>query len=400
MISWRGKKIIFGNMPRSDIFVFDEASEGPLKDTVLSGHPYRVVHVRIPRYYVSVRLGLTFLKNFIRFHALHGWKNEKKRRAVLSKSFLYYLSLIQCARPKVVMTFIDTNHLFFLLKEYYDSALFIAVQNGSRWKPDVLESARIIDIHRSLYFCFGQYDIDLYRDCGHDTRNFRPVGSVKAEYYRHMLSANDNRAHHHICLVSQFREQMLENGGTHDLAGAFIRLTEYLAKFAEMSPDYTICIACCSDGDREVDFFRNYFTRDVIFRNDREKLTTYGHMARSELILSVYSTAALEAFGWGKKVLLCNYTGMDSYGFPLPEECVATRLDYGVFERKVLTLLKMPQSDYEKKHFDYFKYFMNYNPTVPSHHFIRTEMEAYLCGLAEMEDRAPVGQDQGIGLKV
>ena len=38
------------------------------------------------------------------------------------------------------------------------------------------------------FFCFGNYEVNLYKKHEHDVDNFYPVGSLKASYYKSCLS--------------------------------------------------------------------------------------------------------------------------------------------------------------------------------------------------------------------
>ena len=46
----------------------------------------------------------------------------------------YYIEYIKICNPKILITFIDNNLIFYKLKKYFPNIYFISVQNGIRTK--------------------------------------------------------------------------------------------------------------------------------------------------------------------------------------------------------------------------------------------------------------------------
>ena len=85
-----------------------------------------------------------FKKDYEIFHNRY----EKINFFILSKFFIknklsnikknYKFSYISYVSPKVIITFVDNNPGFYLIKEKFPEIIFIAIQNGVRTNPDFL----------------------------------------------------------------------------------------------------------------------------------------------------------------------------------------------------------------------------------------------------------------------
>ncbi len=88
-------------------------------------------------------------------------------------------------------------------------------------------------------------------------------------------------------------------------------------------------------------------------------------------VVALNSTAAFEAFGWGKKVLFCNLSGDDFNQLPLPEICTMNVNNYEIFKSKLDYLRQLDENEYRKLTQTYARYLMNYDFDKPAHVVIR-----------------------------
>ena len=103
----------------------------------------------------------------------------------------------------------------------------------------------------------------------------------------------------------------------------------------------------------------------------------YKIMDQSSLIISFGSTAPREAFGFGKKVLYCDFTGTDLYNDYDPIILFRDE-NYDLFKERLDKLICTPQVEYEEKTKEYASYLMNYDSGYPAHLLIREKIEYYL----------------------
>ena len=106
--------------------------------------------------------------------------------------------------------------------------------------------------------------------------------------------------------------------------------------------------------------------------------TTYAAMDRSSVIVTVNSTAAFEAFGWGKKVLFCNLSGDDFNQAPLPEICTMNVNNYEMFKTKLDYLRQLSENEYRELIQTHARYLMNYDFDNPAHRIIRKMILGHL----------------------
>ena len=279
---------------------------------------------------------------------------------------------------------------FHWISRTYKDCEFYAIQNGFRANAKRLYYEGKDDaVERSVYFspdvmsmphffCFGEYEADLYKRQKHNIDNFYPVGSLKGGFYKTCVSKNNTEIDFDICLVSQvisFPEgrmlTRIELGvkQLHELLNRYVR-----------EQHLSLCIASRhmekESREKEKHYFFSIFAdrATIIERTEENMFATYDAMDRSSVIVSLTSTAAFEAFGWGRKTLFCNLLGGDFYRTPLPEICAMDINDYALFKNKLDYLLKLDQTEYESMIGAQAKYLMNYDFKNPAHMVIREKV--------------------------
>ena len=149
------------------------------------------------------------------------------------------------------------------------------------------------------------------------------------------------------------------------------KLAGYLKRFSSEN-NITLTVAFARNDPGEYEYFKKYLGTEFIpLYSDYENFSVYEAMDLSDVVISFCSTASIEAFGWGKKILVCNYTGSPVYDFSLPDICKTNSDDYNEFSEKLLNLLAMDINDYDIKTRDMQKYTMNYNTEYPVNVYVR-----------------------------
>ena len=105
--------------------------------------------------------------------------------------------------------------------------------------------------------------------------------------------------------------------------------------------------------------------------SDRQALSTYSAMDRSAVVVAFCSTAALEAFGWGKKVLFCNLFKDITQFLPEDGLWAVQEPDYEVFKTKLNRLRGIEEAEYREATKEYARYLMSYDFRMPAHKYIK-----------------------------
>jgi surface carbohydrate biosynthesis protein len=274
-----------------------------------------------------------------------------------------------------VITYIDNSVIFQQLSRNYPGSAFYAVQNGMRnWEFQDDSIKRTVSL--TNFICFGQNEIDLAKKCGHSIDNFFPVGSIKGSFFRYSLSKIPHEKEFDVCLISQYRNSIMEGGEYPDFKQGLEIIEQYLKRFCEKYP-VKVCVALNSENRDEIEYFSRVFGgKAILIRNSEERIhgccfSTYYTMDKSRVVITLLSTAGVEAFGWGEKVLFCNFTGNDVYNIMDEDFFILNEPDYNKFEEKLVTLIRMSDLEYRSLTQTSREYLMNYNPDLQVHEFIK-----------------------------
>lgn len=285
---------------KNDLLVYDIVGSEEVKRIIFPDREFTVLAVRGEWFSVHPILIIKFLYYVV----------IKKNRLRMS----YDLAFISLVKPKLLITLIDNNHNFHKLAKYYKSE-FVCIQNGFRSH----NCAREFDEIPTL-FCFGQRDIDLYKDHGVKLNAIFPVGSIRSSYFlKDIAPTLKNKPTYDICFISEYlfgmeKEdyEVTEEGVRLLYEWTFI-LSGYIKRYLE-EKNLRMVIAGrqrLAESAGEKEFYKKYFGNHVeVFPSDKEYLNSYRLSYKSSLVISYCSTLGFEALSWGKKVLF----------FPHPDE--------------------------------------------------------------------------------
>jgi len=373
------KTFHFGNPKKADIVIFDKVSGDVIIKTILQDMPYVILPAHGEFIYISPQILFSYIINiFRRINLIEMRLNQSDINS-------YFLPCLKIIEPKIVITFIDNSSTFNDLSENYRNAEFIAIQNGSRGTDNLVDSLPLINgkkirYNLSHFVCFGQNEVDIYKKFEHTIIHAYPVGSLKAGYYRERIDIKKVQWHYNICLISQYRESIMEGTSYPEIKRGLLILFDFLKRFVQEN-GVKFCIAMCpADTEKQRRFYQNFFGDQVelIQQKPSSYFSSYEAMDSSTLSLTQDSTLGLEAFGFGKKVLFCNFTEDDRYNINCPDLCKITTIDYNLFSQKLKNLLLMDQKEYLEQTETDRKYLMNYNPDFPAHLVVRQLIEKYL----------------------
>ena len=181
-------KFIFKNPQKYELVIFDDESISDLKNFT-SHYNFFVLQSRIKninKIYFSFKILKYFFKHY--------------NGNVLTA---YLASLLEITSPKVVLTNIDNSFKFSDLARILDKKMnFVAIQNASRFeikenKFRYKKNKTKSDFNKNYYIpnflCFGQFEIDHYKQHKIKVKNFFKVGSLRLANFFYYIKKKKNK---------------------------------------------------------------------------------------------------------------------------------------------------------------------------------------------------------------
>jgi len=379
-------KICLKNPIKNDIIVFDETNSHLITDLVLNGLKPYVYKVRSGIIFISPIIILYFIKSLINFNWQILRTSKKKLRAIIIELlYHYHFVCFQFISPKVVITFIDNSGIFHWLCKNYKDAEFFAIQNGSRsdWELNVVD---INSYYLTNYFCFGNYDIDRFNNSKIEVKNYFPIGSLIGGYVTHNNIYN-NQVTYDICLVPAGYidlENNIISDELHEYWKSYYKLVKYFDKYSQENNVRAAVLLRfdqnnnASISELELDYYKRTISNNIdIVNNNQRKYSNYVNALNSKVIIGSGSTILSELFGFGKKILHCDFSEKRLFTNYDPM-IVFCEDDYDSFKLRLNNLRLEPYEEYLSRTKEYASYIMNYNIDLPPHKFIRNKIEKYL----------------------
>ena len=356
---------------KTDVLIFDTTGSQLLIDLILPEIDYSVLPVRSEKYYLCPQIALKIIKNIDYSDLIHS-RNIKRH---IFRSYL--ISCLEFINPKIVLTFIDNSPIFQWISRNYHGAEFFAIQNGLRNKYDLETSLENSDksITRMTmpnFLCFGKCDVDNYKKYGHTIEIPHCVGSFKGSYYKYGMKKGAVKKEFDLCLVSQYRSEIFRAKEFSQFREASMKVHSFLNSYLEKKP-LRACIACRFSDPDEFEYYKAIFGNKVsiIQQTAQNIFSTYEAMDSSDVIITLNSTAALDAFGWGKKVLFCNFSGDEIAEFFFRGPCSVQKMEFNEFENALRSLQEMKYEDFLSLTEKDRHYMMNYDPNMPVNEYMR-----------------------------
>jgi surface carbohydrate biosynthesis protein len=262
---------------------------------------------------------------------------------------------------------------------------FLAIQNGvrilSRDSPP--EKKRIF---HSEFACFGEHDVSQFKKSGAEVLYFYPVGSLKDSYYRSYRGALPLPKQYDLCLVSQIKPQHYKHYPK--TMKSLELLANHLKRFCD-THNTSLCVAARREPgnnnklyDWEVEWYRRHLGDHInIIPNDSPTYNSYSIVDASRVTLALHSSMIHEAFGRGRRLLACNFTGDDRYEFPINGIWRLSDSSYEDFELSLLRLLNISDEDYSELAGKLTKYLIRYDREYPTHIFLKELIAEAVSGL-------------------
>ena len=351
----------FKNPPKKKLIIFDRESVSDIS-IILKKYDYFVLENRITNinnFYLNFKI-LTMIIRFYRGNFMSA----------------YLKSIIHLVDPDHIVTFIDNSEKFFELAKYFNKKItFSAIQNGARYeinennylykKKNSLQNKNT-NIFFDNYFCFSNFEEDLYKKNKIQVKKFIHIGSTRLiNYleYRKNLKNKRIKKKFDICLLSDQGAFSDSLDVSQNIKEGLVLLIKHTLKFSrKFNLKLTIALKREKNhrlGDiffkEEQDFFkenlsyREYEYAKKVFFYKNNKYNVYDLILNSKVTLGCISTCLREALSLKRKVLVCNYSGNNIYNFPLDGLCRLNNKSYNQFEKRLLKILKMNLKIFEKK---------------------------------------------------
>ena len=294
--------------PRRDVLIYDRGHSEVFR-LYLNPTDYEILDIRGESINVVILLRL-ILKLQINFGS-------------------YVDEFISSVCPKIVITHIDLNENFYLLKYRHPSVFFLSAQSSRRSKY----SFPFVKLGKGAsqpYICDAVlvYSRDIakfYQD--YIEGPIISVGSIKAN----LLTTTDNNAIYDMCFISTFRDPKgdlivdLNNRKIpHEtfFKKPDILILNFLILYAR-DKGFSISVAGCSqDWQREYDYYSAIIGSDFYFNKKTDYWSSYRFLSKSKVLVSIDSALGYEALAIGHRIAMfpirANLLNEESYKFGWP----------------------------------------------------------------------------------
>jgi hypothetical protein len=373
--------IIFKNPSQSDICLFDRSGEELLRQIILGNKQISVINLfgRVVDGHRKVYLSLSVIYHMVHlilqgdFPANFGFKKK-----ILTA---YYYSLVVLIRPKVMIS-LKGQYGFFLgvISNNLPSLKIIAMP----WADSRHFYMRNMIPSNIEYYLCGTREKTIYDEYNHPEKNNHYLGSLLGGFLVDEYK-NTKQKHYDLCIISQVVNIFFEVTQTQrmkEAIGSQKILANYLDRFnREMS--LKVCIAFRPQAPTEKLYEHDFFEKNMscpktYIDNDQSNFSTYRAMMQSDIVItSNFSAAAIDAFGWGQKVLFCDfYENLDYWSEGL--EWTVIGQEYETFKGMLTRLIDCDHKQYMAKIEATRQRYNNIDPRNPLHRVIKDNINSYL----------------------
>ncbi len=374
---------------KNNLIIFDDMSIEDLK-YVISDFKYFILQTRFENVTTLYINPLIILKTILNYRG-NLWS-------------AYLITIINLVSPKVILTVIDNSIKFFeIAKKLQSKDLhFFAIQNGARYdlnrylfkfKKKFLKEDMTRKFFIPNFFCFGEFEVDDYKNKNIDVQNFLPVGSLRLANFMLEKEINLKQKNYlyDILLVSDgITQETDQNFGTEGEVVRMAKFIKYTIKYASENRKRIIFSlkrlnSTRNNLEQELKFYKknlNDFEYDYLISNStinfkKSKYLTYELMLKSNVTMSSFSTLLRENLSIGRKSLSVNFMENNIFDFPLEGLCKLKNCDYDKFQNKLNAILEMSEEHFTAKS-NHKNYLMLYDNKISTIDNIKNKIIRYL----------------------
>jgi len=352
-----GRALKWGNPKAAGIVIFDETNSHIVRRALPDGYAVTVLSVGPEDLRVSVRIALWAVRlvGRLSFGDAREHPLGTLRGILYQIRCIYLEAYLVTMSPKAVVTFIDNSGPFGWLSKRCRRFPFFAIQNGTRLTYASTDQA----YYCQHLFCFGTHEVEQLPRLGYQVENFHPVGSLLASLSfvpPTGLMAEDLD----LLVVSTWRGNIGFGQDVQDTMRSMRIMDAYLAEYVgRRRLKAAVILRAEREGEHwripelgmtEEEYYKQLYGSAVeIVETNFVTRNIFPLMQRSRVIVSCLSTALLEAFGIGKKVLYCNFTGTNRYHDHLHPAIVTTVAERHAFFDRLDSLFKLSQEEWRRQ---------------------------------------------------
>tara|TARA_B100000780_G_C21118763_1_gene452955 strand:+ start:1774 stop:2958 length:1185 start_codon:yes stop_codon:yes gene_type:complete len=182
----RLRMITFLKPKKKNILIFDRVGSESITKSIHDKKKFDILCSRYEELNLYILLKFTFL-NIV--------KSKK------NFSYLGYLDIyIKTVKPKLVISLIDNNPMFFKLKNINPNIYFICIQNGV--SSSQIELTKYPKIKIDLFLCFSKYYAAYYKK--YFAKKTEVIGSSRFNYFLKYVKKLQKHKTDNIVFISQF----------------------------------------------------------------------------------------------------------------------------------------------------------------------------------------------------
>ena len=211
------------------------------------------------------------------------------------------------------------------------------------------------------YFCFSEYDKDIYKSKKATVKNFFVTGSLRASLaldYIKTQKLKIDKNEYDICLVGEPQYRMDGDGGQIDrLPYSVGTHAEFTYRFCKKYNLKLVFAGSSQENTKEYSLEHSFYKKYLSNYNfqylpvEPYKYSSYLRILKSKVVIGCSSTLLREGLTFNKKIFCCNFTGHseDHYEIYVNDDFILRKDSYDLFEKKLLKILSIDQEDYLKK---------------------------------------------------
>lgn len=194
-------KIFFFKPKKKDILIYSEGSLEPYLKKILDKSQYNIVSILgiLPKYINFYVLIFSIFKTI--------FFRVKNLKLTLNLKVNYYVKYLELTKPKIVITTIDDEPLYYFLKNFYPQADYIGIQNGKRQNQTFHNINEISKKNKFLknpridyFFCFGELYKKLVEKNLFSVKKVFSIGSARNNSRK--IKENDKKTF--ITIISEY----------------------------------------------------------------------------------------------------------------------------------------------------------------------------------------------------
>ena len=362
-----GRRVLFSSPKPCDVLIFDECNSQHVRRVINNKYSIGIFNMRPEDIFFGMGVMVQFSKELLKFSLEEVRKHHRGfLRGVIKQVYYIYLkACLESIKPKAVITFIDTSSVFGLLAKHCDNFPFIAIQNGSRLSYAALPDYNYYVPH---YFCFGTHEQELFPKLGYRVDHYYPVGSLVASL--HFLPREQVEEKYDLLIVSSWRGSSDYVQDVQDTMRSMKIMDQLLTRYIKNHEIKAALIyrtmRDCEGwiipeiGLSEEEYYQEIYG-DSIKHIDNSDRNIFPLMQQSKMVITCLSTAGIEAYGLGKKLLYCNFTGTDLYHQDIADKILTKNSEYTAFSEILDQILSMKQEEYLEEHKERMQYYMSFD---------------------------------------